>query len=129
MAFRLARILRAVAATALTLVVGVAVSGANTTGEVRVSARVGAVARAKGPASIELKPGESSTVTIQIAANFPWKLSLGGTNPSISMNPGEMKGRPGGFATEGNTIQVHFSCDPDASGTQSCEIQYLIERS
>jgi len=128
MAFRLARILPGAATIALAIATGTAMPDATAATEVRVSARVGEVARAKGPASIELQPGETNKVTIQVAANFRWRLSIGGTNPAISMNPGQTTGRAGGFNSDGNTIEVQFHCDPDASGAQSCEIEYRIER-
>ncbi|HEY5551594.1 MAG TPA: hypothetical protein VIK52_06890, partial [Opitutaceae bacterium] len=53
--------------------VGAAVS---TAAEVRVNAKVQAVAHMAGPASIELMPGEVREVTINVAANFPWKLLI-----------------------------------------------------
>lgn len=96
--------------------------------DVRVHSKVQAVAHMAGPASIELEPGESRQVVIQVAANFPWKLSVSTANPAITAGQPESEGRPGGFKKPGNTIKVLFRCDPDAPGPQAGAIEYRIER-
>lgn len=105
--------------------VGAAVSAAI---EVRVHSKVEGVAHMSGPASIELKPGESREVTIQVAANFPWRLLMGSANPAITAGDSELKGPAGGFAMQGNTLKVLFRCDPKATGPQSGSIEYRMER-
>ena len=116
------------AVVAIAILAGCAGAVSASAVEVRVLSKVEAVAHMAGPASIELVPGESREVTIKVAANFPWRLSLGSANPTITSDLSELSGRPGGFAKTGNTITVLFRCDPDASGPQSGEIEYTIER-
>lgn len=94
----------------------------------RVEAQVQSIARAEGPFSVALEPGEIRDVVIKVAANFAWRLSIDSSNPAISTVPVERSGPAGGFSTRGNTIIVQFQCDPDASGTQSGGIGYSITR-
>ncbi|HUG12969.1 MAG TPA: hypothetical protein VMM36_18270 [Opitutaceae bacterium] len=128
MHFRRSRPVPAAAVVALTIAVGCAAAVSAPAVEVRVHSKVEAVAHMTGPASIELAPGESREVTIKVAANFPWRLSFGSANPTITSDLFELSGRAGGFEKAGNTIKVFFRCDPAAAGPQSGEIEYTIER-
>jgi hypothetical protein len=116
------------AVVAIAILVGCAGAVSASAVEVRVLSKVEAVAHMAGPASIELAPGESREVTIKVAANFSWRLSLGSANPTITADLSELNGRAGGFAKSGNTVTVLFRCDPAAIGPQSGEIEYTIER-
>jgi hypothetical protein len=128
MHFRSSRPVPGAIVVAIAILAGCACAVSGSAVEVRVLSKVEAVAHLAGPASIELVPGESREVTIKIAANFPWKLSLGSANPKITSELSELNGRAGGFAKTGNTITVSFRCDPAAAGPQSGEIEYTIER-
>lgn len=128
MHFRNSRPVPAGAVFAMAILFGCAGAVSVSAVEVRVHSKVDAVAQMAGPASIELVPGESREVTIKVAANFPWRLSLGSANPTITSDLSELSGRAGGFAKTGNTIKVLFRCDPAAAGPQSGEIEYTIER-
>lgn len=95
---------------------------------VQVQAKVGVTAKASGPASIELAPGESRTVTVRIATNIPWRLAVATDNPAIRAVSSETTGRPGGYSAPGNTLQIEFSCDPSASENQVAVVEYSLVR-
>jgi len=96
--------------------------------EVRVHAKVETVAHTTGLAEIVLEPGESRTVVVQVAANFPWRLSIAAGNPAIVVTSPPAYGRAGGFATPGNTREIVFRCKPSAKGRQSGAISYSLAR-
>lgn len=109
------------------LLVGASVAMASVS-EVQVRARVEAIAQASGPAAIELEPGETRDVSVQVAANFSWKLAVHPSNPAVTATFGTTAGGPGGYSSPGNTFNVVFSCAPTAAGTQASAIQYSLAR-
>jgi hypothetical protein len=95
---------------------------------VQVQARVEVTAKASGPVSIELEPGESRTMTVRIAANIPWRLAVATDNPAIRAVASETTGHRGGYSAPGNTLQVEFLCDPSAPGKQVAVVEYSLVR-
>jgi len=128
MSFRCPRLVPSATLVVLAILFGGVGAAVSTAAEVRVNAKVQAVAHMAGPASIELMPGEVREVTINVAANFPWKLLIACANSAITAGQPELEGRAGGFTKPGNTVKVRFRCDPDAPGPQSGEIEYIVTR-
>jgi hypothetical protein len=80
-------------------------------------AQVPIVAQVEAPGMLELFPGETRVVTLRVACNQPWLLSVHSENPQIK-SIGRHVGCPGGMAAAGNSVTVVLTCSPEADGPQ-----------
>lgn len=94
---------------------GVLLAGA--TRRVDVAAQVPVVAQVESPSTLELAPGETRMVTIRVACNQPWLLTLQTDNPQIR-TARRYAGSAGGMAAAGNTFAITLTCAPEALGLQ-----------
>ena len=103
-------------------------TGIAATAEIRIRAQVAPIARADGPQSITLSPGEHRVLPVKVAANFPWKLVANSGNPAISVVPANVQGSRGGFLVPGNSVSIEVRCNPSADSNQTTILSYSLER-
>ena len=84
---------------------------------VEVVSTVPLVSQVDHPGEVQLAPGESREVTVRVACNQPWLITVQVDNPSISSS-GRQIGSAGGMSASGHTFAVTLSCAADAAGPQ-----------
>ena len=84
---------------------------------VDIVAQVPMVAQVESPAALELAPGETRSVTLRVACNQPWLLSVRTDNPMIRSTSRHC-GSAGGMAASGHTFTIELTCAPEANGPQ-----------
>ncbi len=84
---------------------------------VDVVAQVPPVYHVEGPTIVDMAPGESRAVTIQVACNQAWVLAVSTDNPQVSVS-GRYSGTPGGTAATGHIFPITLVCAAGAKGPQ-----------
>jgi len=92
------------------------------TRRVDVSTLIPALAVVEGPDEVLLAPGETCIVTLRVASNLPWLLSLQTDNPRVTPS-GRHTGTAGGMLAAGNAFAVVLTCAADADGPQRAVLE------
>ncbi len=94
---------------------------AETTRKIEIVAQVPVVAQVDSPSELDLAPGETRTVTVRVACNQPWLLTVQAENPQI-MASARHVGAAGGMSSSGHTFVVSLTCSADARGPQHTKL-------
>jgi hypothetical protein len=90
---------------------------AEATRRVEIVAQVPLVAQVDSPGEMDLSPGETRLVTIRVACNQPWLLSVQTDNPQVATSARHV-GAAGGMSASGHTFTVSLTCAAGANGPQ-----------
>jgi hypothetical protein len=88
---------------------------------VEIVAAVPLVARIEAPSEIALAPGETRTVTIRVACNQSWLVTLHTDNPHIRPSSRRV-GSPGGMSAAGHDFTMLLTCSATAPGPQHAHL-------
>ena len=103
------------------LVCAPAVLLAEATRKVEIVAQVPLVAQVDSPGELDLSPGETRLVTIRVACNQPWLLSVQTDNPQVATSARHV-GTAGGLSASGHTFVVSLTCAAGANGPQHAAV-------